>query len=225
MADDETAADRSRRPRAPLRVQPRRRARARAETTISRSAAVQDSQIEEFAVEHAGSDPTGPTPTPLRRRPRRTTGCRAAPVRSSSEARTRGAEAARRPRSARKSAAKKLVGLKIGASQIAAAQVVNNGAPELVDAFREPLEPGLVVSGEIRDPEALGDALKRFFDLHKLPKRGVRLGVSNNRIGVRIFEIEGVADAAAARERHPLPGRGGSADSARPGRPRLRRPR
>ena len=87
------------------------------------------------------------------------------------------------------------MGLKIGASQIAAAQVVNNGAPELVEVFREPLEPGLVVSGEIRDPDALGDALKRFFELHKLPKRGVRLGVSNNRIGVRIFEIEGVADA------------------------------
>ena len=70
--------------------------------------------------------------------------------------------------------AKKLVGLKIGASQIAAAQVVNNGAPELVEVFREPLEPGVVVSGEIRDPETLGDALKRFFELHKLPKRGVR---------------------------------------------------
>jgi len=90
--------------------------------------------------------------------------------------------------------AKKLVGLKIGASQIAAAQVVNNGAPELVEVFREPLEPGLVVSGEIRDADTLGDALKRFFELHKLPKRGIRLGLSNNRIGVRIFEIGGVAD-------------------------------
>ncbi len=89
---------------------------------------------------------------------------------------------------------KKIVGLKIGASQIAAAQIVNNGAPEIVEMFREPLEPGLVVSGEIRDPERLGDALKRFFDLHKLPKRGVRLGVSNNRIGVRIFEIDDVED-------------------------------
>jgi type IV pilus assembly protein PilM len=91
--------------------------------------------------------------------------------------------------------AKKLVGLKIGASQIAAAHVANNGAPELLETYREPLEPGLVVAGEIRDPDLLGDALKRFFDLHKLPKKGVRLGVSNNRIGVRIFEIEGVAGA------------------------------
>jgi len=90
--------------------------------------------------------------------------------------------------------AKKLVGLKIGASQIAAARVVNNGSPELLDAFREPLDAGIVVSGEIRDPIALGDALKRFFELHKLPKKGVRLGLSNNRIGVRVFEIEGVTD-------------------------------
>lgn len=89
---------------------------------------------------------------------------------------------------------KRIIGLKIGASQIAAAQVVNNGAPELIEVFRGPLEPGLVVSGEIRDPDALGEALKRFFELHKLPKRGIRLGLANNRIGVRVFEIEGVTD-------------------------------
>ena len=94
----------------------------------------------------------------------------------------------------KESRGKKLVGLKIGASQIAAAYVVNNGSAELIEVAREPLEPGIVVSGEIRDTEALGDALKRFFDLHKLPKRAVRLGVSNNRIGVRTFEIEGVSD-------------------------------
>jgi type IV pilus assembly protein PilM len=90
--------------------------------------------------------------------------------------------------------AKKLVGLKIGASQIAAARVNNNGAPELVEAFREPLDHGVVVSGEIRDTAALAGALERFFERHKLPKKGVRLGLSNNRIGVRVFEIEGVTD-------------------------------
>jgi type IV pilus assembly protein PilM len=89
---------------------------------------------------------------------------------------------------------KKLVGLKIGSSQLAAAHVLNNGAPEVVQAVREPLEPGIVVAGEIRDGEALGVALREFFDKHKLPKKGVRLGVANNRIGVRVFEIEGVAE-------------------------------
>jgi len=90
---------------------------------------------------------------------------------------------------------KKLVGLKIGASQIAAARIVNNGAPELLDAVREPLEPGVVVAGELRDPDELAVALQGFFERHKLPKKGVRLGISNNRIGVRVFEIEGVTDA------------------------------
>ena len=118
------------------------------------------------------------------------------PARSRRFGRRRSAERAKQaPKERKDKRAKKVVGLKIGASQLAAAQVVNNGAPELVEVFREPLEPGLVVSGEIRDPDSLGDAIKRFFELHKLPKRGVRLGLSNNRIGVRIFEIEGVADS------------------------------
>lgn len=107
----------------------------------------------------------------------------------------RRAEQVDAPRSKKAKRATKLIGLKIGASQIAAARIVNNGAAELVEAFREPLDPGVVVSGEIRDPSALASALSRFFALHKLPKKGVRLGISNNRIGVRVFEIEGVTDA------------------------------
>ncbi len=99
------------------------------------------------------------------------------------------------PRGGKDKRERRLVGLKIGASQIAAARIVNNGAPELVDAVREPLEPGVVVAGELRDPEELAAALRRFFERHKLPKKGVRLGISNNRIGVRVFEIEGVTDA------------------------------
>ena len=45
-----------------------------------------------------------------------------------------------------------------------------------------------------RDPEALAVALKTFFQRHKLPKRGVRLGIANNRIGVRTFEVVGIDD-------------------------------
>jgi type IV pilus assembly protein PilM len=89
---------------------------------------------------------------------------------------------------------KKLVGLKIGASQLAAARVVNNGSAQLVQVARQSLEPGVVVGGELRDPDALADALKSFFAKNRLPKRGVRLGLANNRIGVRIFELEGIDD-------------------------------
>jgi type IV pilus assembly protein PilM len=90
--------------------------------------------------------------------------------------------------------AKRLVGLKVGASQLAAARVANNGSAELLQVARDPLEPGIVVGGELRDPEALAEALKEFFTKHKLPKKGVRLGIANNRIGVRTFDIAGIND-------------------------------
>jgi type IV pilus assembly protein PilM len=89
---------------------------------------------------------------------------------------------------------KKVVGLKIGASQIAAARVVNNGEPHVVQIAREELDAGIVVGGELRESEELAEVLKRFFRKHKLPRQNVRLGVSNNRIGVRSFEIAGIDD-------------------------------
>jgi type IV pilus assembly protein PilM len=87
-----------------------------------------------------------------------------------------------------------IVGLKIGASQIAASRVVNNGSAKLVQLARVPLEPGVVVAGEVRDVAALAIALDRFFTDSKLPRRGIRLGIGTNRIGVRTVDIEGVDD-------------------------------
>jgi type IV pilus assembly protein PilM len=107
--------------------------------------------------------------------------------------------------------AKRLVGLKIGSSQLAAARIYNNGVAELQQLAREPLAHGVVVGGELRDPEALGDALKVFFARHKLPKKGVRLGIASNRIGVRILEIVGIdeekqlANAVHFRAQEALP--------------------
>jgi type IV pilus assembly protein PilM len=104
----------------------------------------------------------------------------------------RAARPARVPR--RPARGKQLVGLKIGASQIAAARVVNNGAAELVQVARADLRPGLVVGGELREPDALAEQLRDFFREHRLPRRSVRLGISNNRIGVRTFEIAGITE-------------------------------
>lgn len=95
-----------------------------------------------------------------------------------------------RPRSAKGS----VVGLSVGAAEIAAARVANNGSVELLQLAREPLARGVVVAGEVRDPAELGAALKDFFRKHKLPTRNVRLGVANDRIGVRVFELEGIDD-------------------------------
>jgi type IV pilus assembly protein PilM len=90
--------------------------------------------------------------------------------------------------------AKHFIGLKIGASQLAAARVSVNGSAELVQVAQTPLRPGIVAGGEVRDVEALSVALKDFFAKHKLPKRGVRVGVANNRIGVRTIELSGIDD-------------------------------
>jgi type IV pilus assembly protein PilM len=103
-----------------------------------------------------------------------------------------------KPSSAKRKRRRKqeIVGLKIGASQIAASRVVNNGAPpaKLVQLARVSLEPGVVVGGEVRDIAALATALDRFFTDSKLPRRGIRLGIGTNRIGVRTVDIEGVDD-------------------------------
>jgi type IV pilus assembly protein PilM len=88
----------------------------------------------------------------------------------------------------------KIVGLRIGSSQLAAALVNNNGAAEVLQLARSPLERGIVAGGEVRDPDALADALRRFFAQHRLPRRGVRLGIATNRIGVRMLEVPVMED-------------------------------
>ena len=90
--------------------------------------------------------------------------------------------------------AKTIVGLKLGASRLNAACVSVNGSVEVVQLAGSPLPAGLIAGGEVRDAEALGEALKKFFGKHKLPKRNVRIGVANNRIGVRTIEVAGIED-------------------------------
>ena len=95
---------------------------------------------------------------------------------------------------AEKHTIKNVVGLRIGSSQLAAAYVHNNGSAELVQLARTTLARGIVSGGEVRDPEALTRALKSFFAENKLPRRGVRLGIASNRIGVRVLEVPAVDD-------------------------------
>jgi len=95
---------------------------------------------------------------------------------------------------AQRSRNRELVGIKIGASQLAAARVVNNGSAHLRQLARQPLPAGIVVRGEVRDVAALAAALDEFFTLQSLPRRGVRLGLSTNHVGVRSFEIAGIDD-------------------------------
>jgi type IV pilus assembly protein PilM len=105
-----------------------------------------------------------------------------------------GAKPAPKATAKKKRAKQDYVGVKVGASQIAAAEVHNNGGSKIVKLAREPLEPGVVVGGEVRDIPALGRALDEFFKKHDLPRKGVRLGVGTNRVGVRVLDVEGIDD-------------------------------
>jgi type IV pilus assembly protein PilM len=91
--------------------------------------------------------------------------------------------------------ARQIVGLKIGASQLSAACVETNGSVKLVQVARESIPRGIVLGGEVRDIVALANELKSFFRKHKLPRRAVRVGIANNRIGVRTIEVSGIEDA------------------------------
>ena len=111
--------------------------------------------------------------------------CRASPCRSS------------RPRRSRRCGHGKVdrvVGLKIGGSQIAAACISNNGSAKLERIARVPLASGIVSGGELRDIQALADALRTFFEDNDLPRKGVQLGVASSRIGVRSVELPAIDD-------------------------------
>jgi type IV pilus assembly protein PilM len=90
--------------------------------------------------------------------------------------------------------ARQIVGLKIGASQLSAACLEVNGSARLLQVAREPIPRGIVLGGEVRDIVALANELRAFFKKHKLPKRAVRVGIANNRIGVRTIELTGIED-------------------------------
>lgn len=90
--------------------------------------------------------------------------------------------------------AKEIVGLKLGASRLTAARLTVNGSAELLQLAEAPLPRGVIAAGEVRDVPALAAALKEFFKKHKLPRRNVRVGVANNRIGVRTIEVAGIDD-------------------------------
>ena len=89
---------------------------------------------------------------------------------------------------------KETVGLKIGASYLSAAAIEVNGSARLVQVAREPIPRGIVAGGEVKDVAALTEALKFFFKRHGLSKRNVRIGIANNRIGVRTIELMGIDD-------------------------------
>jgi type IV pilus assembly protein PilM len=104
------------------------------------------------------------------------------------------AERGRKAEKGKRHATTRVVGLRIGSTQLAAAHIANNGKAELVQLAQAPIERGLVIGGEVRDADGLARELKQFFAANKLPRKGIRLGIASNRIGVRILDVPTVED-------------------------------
>jgi type IV pilus assembly protein PilM len=99
-----------------------------------------------------------------------------------------------------------VVGLDLDPGHIAAAEVTVNGSLSLKRGAVAPLRPGILRDGEVADVRALAEALKAFFAEHGLSNR-VRLGIANQRIVVRTFDLPPLQDdkalAAAVKMQAP----------------------
>jgi type IV pilus assembly protein PilM len=88
-----------------------------------------------------------------------------------------------------------VVALDIGSSALAGVELADGRErPTLVRAAIEPLPHGLVVDGEVVDPDGLAAELKRFWRAQHFSGRKVRLGVANQRVAVRTIELPAIDD-------------------------------
>jgi len=94
---------------------------------------------------------------------------------------------------------KSIVGLEMDPSHLAAAQVEVNGKIVVIKGAVTDLRPGIVRDGEVADPVALTEELRKLFADNELPTR-VRLGVANQRIVVRTLDVQAVDDPKLLEE-------------------------
>jgi type IV pilus assembly protein PilM len=82
------------------------------------------------------------------------------------------------------------IGLDIGTSSVRAAQVsVSKGTPVLERFGQVALPPGVVRDGEVADPDAVAEAIKTLWHQAKFTKKDVVLGVSNQKVVVRLVDL------------------------------------
>jgi type IV pilus assembly protein PilM len=94
---------------------------------------------------------------------------------------------------------KTIVGLEMDPSHLAAAQVEVNGKLSVTKGAVVDLRPGIVRDGEVADPVALTEELRKLFADSGLPTE-VRLGVANQRIVVRTLDVAPLDDPKALEE-------------------------
>ena len=77
------------------------------------------------------------------------------------------------------------IGVDVGSTAVRVAEVAVGDIPVVVRAAQVPLPPGVVESGEVRQPEAVADALREVWAKSGVRSKQVQLGVGNQHVVVR----------------------------------------
>ncbi|MCI0634161.1 MAG: type IV pilus assembly protein PilM [Actinobacteria bacterium] len=77
------------------------------------------------------------------------------------------------------------IGVDVGSTAVRVAEVAIGDVPVVVRAAQVPLAPGLVEAGEVREPEAVGAAIRQLWEKAGIRSRQAFLGVGNQRVVVR----------------------------------------
>ncbi len=77
------------------------------------------------------------------------------------------------------------IGVDVGSTAVRVAEVAAGEIPVIVRAAQVPLPPGVVVAGEVRQPEVVAEALRELWSKAGVKSKQVHLGVGNQRVVVR----------------------------------------
>jgi type IV pilus assembly protein PilM len=77
------------------------------------------------------------------------------------------------------------IGLDVGSTAVRAAELTEGGKPSVVRAAQVPLPSGAVENGEVRDVDAVAEALRELWTRGGFKSRKVYMGVGNQRVVVR----------------------------------------
>jgi type IV pilus assembly protein PilM len=73
----------------------------------------------------------------------------------------------------------------VGSTAVRVAEVAAGDIPVIVRAAQVPLRPGVVKAGEVRQPEAVAEALRELWSKSGVKSKQIHLGVGNQRVVVR----------------------------------------
>jgi type IV pilus assembly protein PilM len=85
--------------------------------------------------------------------------------------------------------ARERIGLDVGSTAVRAAELTMAQPPVLSRAAQVPLPPGVVTQGEIRDQEAVANAIRELWNRGGFRGRQATMGVGNQRVVVREVSV------------------------------------